>query len=315
MSNINLFYGDEDFLIDEEVKKIKSGFSELNIERIDGSRCDIGRVISALSTMPMLGGEHLIIIENLEDDGEEELFLALQNLDKGTKVIFIFYDGVDKRKKFYKFIERSGEAREFKGLSEWEQDKALAWIVGRVRHYGKKISGQAANILIEIVGLNLRMLDKEIEKIVTYIGGRDIIEAADVENLASSGEIDAYAFSNAVRDKDLIGAMDSLNKLFKDNEDPHMLLSLLARLYRMLLQVKCLEMEGMSQYEIASRLRAKPFFIKKCMERTGAFTQEELAGKIKMLHFADLKMKSGSPPRLTMEMLVPELCNGKHPGK
>jgi DNA polymerase-3 subunit delta len=312
MPKISLYYGDEDFLLDGELKNLKSKYSEFNYERINGEKTEIDKVISALTTLPLLGGDRLVVIDSLkyDDEDEEKLFSVLKTLDQSVRLIFVYYDGLDKRRKFYKLIEKIGEVREFKRFTEWEQDKVLAWIVNRVRFYGKKIGGHAADLLMEIVGLNLRMLDKEIEKIAAYIGDRENIEGQDVSMLASSGEADAFALSNALRDKNTREAVECLNRLFKDNQDPHMLIGMLAKLYRMLIQVKYLEDKGLGQYDIAKELRAKPFFIKKCQEKTGKFTIKELAKDIILLHRADLKMKSGSPPRFTLEMLIPELCNG-----
>jgi DNA polymerase-3 subunit delta len=312
MPKISLFYGDEDFLLDGELKDMRSRYSEFNLERISGEKAASAQIISALTTPPMLGGQRLVVIDAFKCDEEDEgkMFGVLQNLDESVKAVFVYYDGLDKRRKFYRLIEKIGEVREFKRFSEWEQDKVLAWIVNRVKLCGKKIGSHAANLLIEIVGPNLRMLDKEIEKIATYIGDRDLIEEPDVSRLASSGEMDAFALSNALRDKNIQEALKCLSRLFKDNHDPHMLVGMLAKLYRMLLQVKYLEDKGLGQYDIARELNAKPFFIKKCAEKTGKFTVKELADYIKKLHRADLKMKSGASPKLTLEMLIPELCNG-----
>jgi DNA polymerase III subunit delta len=311
MPDISLFYGDEDFLLDEEINKLKRGSSEFNFERINGAKSEPDQVISALATCPLLGGR-LVIIDSYksEEKDDERLFEVLRGLSDSVKVVFVYYDGLDRRRKFYKFIEKIADVREFKRFTEWEQDKVLAWIVNRVNMYKKKIGSHAANLLIEIVGYNLRMLDKEIEKIATYIGDRDLIEENDVTSLSSAGEVDSFAFSNAIRDKDTREALMCLNRLFKDNQNPHMLVGMLAKLYRMLLQVKYLEDKGYGQYDIARELNAKPFFIKKCAERTGRFTLKELMNDIKMLHHADLKMKSGSSPKLVLEMLIPELCNG-----
>ncbi|MFH1710419.1 MAG: DNA polymerase III subunit delta [bacterium] len=312
MPKISLFCGGEDFLLDEELKSMKAKYSEFNFERIDGEKSELDRIISALTTLPLLGGDRLVFIDSLKYDekDEERLFGVLRNPDESVKAVFIYYDGLDKRRKFYKLIEKIGEIREFKKFSEWEQDKVLAWLVNRMKVYGKKIGGHAANLLIEITGGNLRMIDKEIGKISTYIGDRDVIEEDDVSKLASLGELDSFALSNALRNKNAREAVQCLNRLFKDNQDPHMLTGMLAKLYRMLLQVKYLEDKGLGQYDIAKELNAKPFFIKKCMERTGKFTLKELANDIRMLHLSDLKMKSGYSPKLVLEMLVPELCNG-----
>ncbi len=312
MQKVSLFFGDEDFLLDEELNALRSKHSALNTERINGASSGIDPVLAALTSMPMLGGERLVTIDNLqyEEEDEEKLFKAAQNLADGVSLIFVYYGSVDRRKRFYKLMEKIGDVREFKRFTDWEQDKALAWLVNRIKHYGKKISGAAANLLIEMIGMNLRMLDKEIEKISTYIGDRPVIEQNDVEKMASSGEADSFALSNALREKDIKWAMESVNRLFKDNQDPHMMLGMLAKLYRTLLQVKFLEDKGMGQYDIAKKLNAKPFFVKKCMERTSAFSLNELIGDMKKLHRADLKMKSGSSPRFTFEMLVGDLCNG-----
>lgn len=312
MQNIKLFYGDEDFLIDEELRSVRSGYSDFNYERIDGQRAKAERIVSALTSLPMLGGSRLVEVDDLEikPEEEEKIFGALKGLGEGIKAVFVFYSGIDKRRKFYKFMEKIADVREFKKLSEWEQDKALAWIMNRVRHYGKKIGGNAANLLIEIVGMNLRMLDKEIEKISTYVGDKEMIESRDVSSVASSSEVSAFSLTNALRDKNVAEAEENLSRLLKDNQDPHMLIGMIAKQYRMLLQVKSLEDKGMGQYEIARELSAKPFFVKKCMEKTGSFTSRELSEIIKMLSGADLKMKSGSSPRLTLELLIPELCNG-----
>ena len=312
MQRVSLFFGDEDFLFDEELKSIRSKFTEFNSERINGASSGIDAVLAALTSLPMLGGERLVVIDDLEyeDDEEDKLFKAVQNLADGVRLIFVYHGSVDRRKKFYKLMEKIGDVREFKRFTDWEQDKALAWTVNRVKFYGKKISGSAANLLIEIIGLNLRMLDKELEKISTFIGERGTIEEGDVSNMASSGEVDSFALSNALREKDARRAMESLSRLFKDNQEPQMMMGMLAKLYRTLLQVKYLEEKGMGQYDIARKLNAKPFFVKKCMERTSVFSLKELTGNIRKLQRADIKMKSGAPPRLTFEMLVGDLCNG-----
>lgn len=154
------------------------------------------------------------------------------------------------------------------------------------------------------------MLDSELAKISTFIGDRRAIETDDVRKMASSGEMNSFELSNAVRDKDLPRAMDLIERLLRDNEDPHSMIGMLAKLYRMLIQVKYLQQKGKGQYEIATALNSKPFFVKKCLEKTRLYTVEELARNIGLLQEADIKMKTGYSPRLTMEMLIPELCRG-----
>ena len=313
MSDITLLYGDEDFMIDEELRSIRErSASGLGSERVDGSGGDIDAVVNALTSMPMLAGRKLVEIRDLEYEEEDEgkLFSAIDGLAEGVDVVFVTYGSVDRRRRFFKKIESAGKAVEFKRFSEWEQDKVMSWLTSRARTYGKSVSASAAELLIDIAGMDLRSLDSELAKISTFIGDRGSIEADDVRKMASSGEMNSFELSNAVRDKDLPYAMDLIERLFRDNEDPHSMIGMLAKLYRMLLQVKYLEQKGKGQYEIASALNSKPFFVKKCLEKTRLYTIEELAGDIRLLQEADVRMKTGYPPRLTMEMLIPELCRG-----
>jgi DNA polymerase III subunit delta len=313
MSKIYLFYGDEDFLIDEEIKHIKGKVEGLSLERISGSKKNTDNVVSSLTSLPMFFSQRLVVIDDIEceEKNEEKLFSALKGLDPSVTVIFVNYNGIDRRKRLFKRLVEVAEVREFKHYSEWDTDKVLSWLLQRVKLYGKKISGGAANLLMGTVGLNLRMLDKELEKIATYVGEKEMIEEQDVSVLASSGELDAFALSNALREKDVVGAMRVLERAFKDNESPQALIGMMAQLYRKLLQVKSLEKAGKSSYDIATMLHAKPYFVKETMARTNRFTLDELTVNIKSLHIADLQIKSGYDPKFVIEILIPELCGGR----
>lgn len=129
MSDITLLYGDEDFLIDEELRSIrKKSASGLGEERVDGSSGDIDAVVSALTSMPMLMGKKLVEIRDIkyEDEDEDKLFGALEGLAEGVSAVFVTYGGVDRRRKFFRKIESIGKVVEMKRFSEWEQEKVLS---------------------------------------------------------------------------------------------------------------------------------------------------------------------------------------------
>lgn len=330
-----LFYGEEDFLIEEEINKFKNklgissqGFS--NLEVIDGENGDTDEIVNSVKTPTMLGGERLIIVKDFKgfnpsknrgdekNDGKKTggrldgLRDCLRNIPEGVTLIFNSAGGVDKRSKLYKLIDDTGVIKEFKSFADWEQEKFLAWIIGRVKLMGKKIGSHAARLLVDISGKNLRSLSKEIEKLTTYIGEREWIEERDVKALASSGQINAFSFADAVRRKDAKKALDTLRKLIKDREPPARLLGFLATQMRMLLQLKGLEEEGLSAFEMSERLRANPYFVKKCAEHIRNFTLDELKKNMELLHLADLKLKTGAAPApLILEMLILDICKTK----
>ena len=86
---------------------------------------------------------------------------------------------MDKRKVFYKTLDKLGTVESFAGWSvddrDWA-DQAEAWARKALRARQKEISEEALAELISRVGPNARQLDNEIEKLSLYVGDRKEIE-------------------------------------------------------------------------------------------------------------------------------------------
>jgi len=61
----------------------------------------------------------------------------------------------------------------------------VGWIQRRVKDGRSKISGDAAALLAMLIGQDLRLLDLEIDKLVTFTDGERAISAGDVRALVS----------------------------------------------------------------------------------------------------------------------------------
>ena len=90
---------------------------------------------------------------------------------------------MDKRKVFYKALDKLGAVETFAGWSvddrDWA-DQAEAWARKGLRARQKEISDEALAELISRVGPNARQLDNEVEKVALYVGDRKEIEFDDV---------------------------------------------------------------------------------------------------------------------------------------
>jgi len=317
-SKIFLFFGEEDFLIQEKIKEFKKNIvnPSLNIEQIDGEEPEIERIVSALQTTSLLGGEKLVIIKYADLKLEEwgALLPSLKMVPSGITVIF-WASAVDKRSKLYKLIDQIGEVYEFKPYAEWEQDQVVSWIVSRVKSLGKEMNYQAALSLREICGNSLYKLASEIDKLITFIGDKRSISEEDVVALASPGEITSFALSDAVATKNLEKALSAFRILYKNKGDLFQILSLLATQYRTMLQIKDLPGHKNDAKGIAQTLRASPYFVRKCMEKARRFDAEELKKNMELLLEADLKLKSGESQLSTFELLLVSLCLPTEVGK
>ena len=306
---IYLFFGEEEYLIQEKIEEFKKNIvnPSLNIEQIDGQEPDQERIVSALQTNTLLGGEKLVIIKHADLKHEDWNALApsLEAVPSGITVIF-WAQAVDKRSKFYKLIDRIGEACEFKPFADWEQDQVVSWIVRRARSLGKEIKNPAALSLQQICGNSLYKLASEIDKLITFVGEKPVIDEGDVAELASPGQISSFALAEAVATKNLQKALSAFRILYKNKGDFFQLLSLLATQYRTMLQIKNLP-EKNSQ-KIAQILGASPYFVRKCTEKTKYFKADELKRDLELLLEADLKLKSGHSLLSTFELLLVSLC-------
>jgi DNA polymerase-3 subunit delta len=313
-SQIFLLYGEEDYLIDERINEFKKSVvnPSLNFEQIDGKEPVIENIISAMQTQPLLGGDKMIVIRNLDlkSGTWDELVPSLKMISPGTRVVFCA-SSVSKRSKLYKLIEDLGEVLEFKSFAEWEQDKVISWISRKLRSQGKEIDSSAAELLQEICGSSLRKLDSEIDKLVTFVGNEKTVKKEDVLALASPGEINVFALSNALAEKDLKKSLSAFRILFKNKVDLFRMLSLLATNYRLMLQIKSFSGYSTDPRKIAQSLSANPYFVRRCMEKAVNFTKEELEKNLEHLLEAGLMLKSGEKQEPALELLLTALCSSE----
>jgi DNA polymerase-3 subunit delta len=310
-NQIYLFHGEEDYLIDEKISGLKKGIvnPSLNVEQIEGDEDNLPKIISALQTQPFFGGDKLIIIYDIDLKSKiwEPLIESLKIISPGVKVVF-WAAAVHRASKIYKFLDNAGEVCEFKAFADWQQDELVRWIGGRVKLAGKEIDQSAAIELQEICGNRLRKLSSEIEKLVTYLGDRKKIGQADVEALASAGVKNTFALSDALADKDLPRSLSTLEVLFRNKFQVFPLLALMASQFRTMLQIKGLGAAGRNAGYAAQQLKASPYFVRKCMEKAGKFSAEELKRNLNLLLETDLKLKSGEPQLNTLTVLLTSLC-------
>ncbi len=308
---IFLFYGEEDFLIKERIEELKRGIADhsFNLELIDAENPDKERIVTALRTATLLGGEKLVILKHA-DLGRaewEEIIPALSSMPASVTLV-IWAAALDKRSRIYRLLDEIGEVHEFKPFAEWEQDQVVSWIVRRVRDSGKKIDQSAAVCLKEVCGNSLRKLDSEIEKLATFVGEKERILEEDVMALASPGEINTFALSDAVASKDLRRALSAFRILCRNRGDLFQILSLLATQFRTMLQIKSVPGGKSDPGRIARTLGASPYFVRKCLEKSHLFSADELREDLELLLEADLKLKSGEPQSSTFELLLVSLC-------
>ena len=226
-----LVFGEDEFAVKQRARQVYQEWTAelggMDHEILDAAIANSGealrvlaRLREALQTLPFFGDGKVIWLQNCNFLGDERtassqaVTESLADLAQELKAfgwqgvrLLISSGKVDKRKVFFKSLEKIGTVESFAGWSvddrDWA-DQAEAWARRGLRARQKEISEEALAELISRVGPNARLLDSEIEKLSLYADARSQIELDDVAAVCTRNKTArAFALGDALGDRDL----------------------------------------------------------------------------------------------------------------
>lgn len=186
--------------------------------------------------------------------------------------------------------------------------KLEEWVIRRARTQNRRLSQDAARMLVESLGDDLRMLASEVDKLSTYVGEGGEIRAEDVRALTPvARQSKVFDLTDALARRDTATALRLLHELLANGESPLGIVALTAFQTRSLMQVKLLSDRGMPAYQIASAAGLAPFVVEKSLRLTRRFTFAQLEAAHRGLLEIDTSLKrSRMTPELALDLLVLE---------
>ncbi|MEI6605252.1 MAG: hypothetical protein WCP35_08080 [Verrucomicrobiota bacterium] len=142
--------------------------------------------VQALLTIPMFGGDKVVWLRNASfladnitgrsqrtEDGVESLRATLEHgLPPGVKFL-LTAQGVDKRRGFWKFIEKSAEVQTFDLIDTnrdgWT-DQVASLVTKRCRELGFTFTPDALALFVLLAGAATQQIDNELEKLDLFLG-------------------------------------------------------------------------------------------------------------------------------------------------
>ncbi len=226
-----LVCGDDEFAVKQRAKQLYQLWGEelggMDHEIIEAAVSNsgealtaLGRLREALHTLPFFGSGKVVWLRDCNFLGDERAASAsavtesLNELAGELKAfkwsgvrLLISAGKVDKRKTFFKTLDKIGTIENFTGWSVDDRDwaeRAEAAAQTAIRARRKEISGEALAELVNRVGPNPRQLDNEVEKLCLYAGDRPRLEIADVVAICTRNKTArAFALGDALGDRDL----------------------------------------------------------------------------------------------------------------
>lgn len=311
---IYFFYGDEEFNISNEIKKLKSkldkNFLEMSYKEIKNPK--FPDLIAAISSQPMMFGKMLIVIDciqyfksskkesedsSFDDKQLKELESALDNCNENLDIVFRAYavpdpkkkSAVDKRKKIFKILSKFN-AQEFNQIPSYKTAELESWIKIQAQKKKLKISADVISALLIQVGSNLRMLDSELDKLKVFALDNPVTKE-NIKEICVNNE-DIFAFIDLLTTGQKAKALEQYQKLIITRYPLAVLSALQTSLHNKII-IKA-NSGKYSSDEIAQKLNMHPYRVKLEMQKLKNVSLKELVTLKENLTESEYKIKSGN---------------------
>jgi len=310
---INLISGESYLLIDEKVNEIVG--DSKNITIFDLTENTLEDVILEAGYFSMFTEEKYIVVRNanffgtekLSEQDTELLLHYLEHPHDQSTIIFICNTKLDLRKKITKVIKEKYSLISIPNLKYYE-------IENRVMAFFKKQGFQIDEDTVKYIvsnGLNhYDVIMMEVQKIILFYEEPCFIPYDDVVHLISKSiNTNHFLFVDALVDNDLEKSLMLLQDLKVMKVEPAVLFSLIARDFRIMLQVKSLLEQGKREYVIMNELGLQDWQLDKYLKKVFPYKIKELESILVKLANIDLDIKSGKIDRyLALELFILDLC-------
>lgn len=308
LQSIYLLYGEETFLLETALKKIKNNFGELvkGINYILVDEINIQNIISDIETPAFGYQKKLIIAKNTNlfkkskkttssKDGGLETKLAEyinSNIEQiNESVILVFVEEDIEKNKLVEAIEKNGVTCNFEELKPAQIVKRLKAICNA---YKVNVTDKDLQLLIEDCGTNMQDLINEIRKLIEYAGENGTIDESAIENLVIK-QIDAIIFdlTDNLGKKDIKKAMEVLDGLIYNKEPIQKILITLYNHFKKLYIAKLSEKYNRNLAEAMNLKPNQMFLTTKYKKQAEYFKELELRKILEELINLDKNYKIG----------------------
>lgn len=321
---IYLYYGEETYLIENKVKKIKKEFGELvqgiNYLQIDDT--NVEQLIDDLETPAFGFAKKLIIAKNTglfkkekksasktkttKTDEKKKKEVNNKNISLQEKIAnyignnqkelketieLVFVEQEIEKNTLYYTIEELGEVKEFALLKLPELITNLKKVC---QVYQVVLPDDIAKYLVECCGTSMQDLINEVRKLIEYKGENGTITKQDIDKLCIK-QIQAVIFdlTDNLGKKEIAKALDVFHGLLINKEPIQRILVTLYNHFKKLYSIKIAQKY---EQDVASAMNLKPnqmFLVSKYKTQANYFQEQELRLILEELVNLDANYKIG----------------------
>ncbi len=308
-------YGGDHYLIRESIGAVtRAVFPEADedaaITRFAGPQAALADVLDELFTLPFFSRRRLVLVE------EADPFVTQHRKDLESYVekpsssgyLVLQVKQWTATTRLAKLVEKVGLAVDCSVLPEKQAPKVVAWLTDYARsRCDAQLEPAAANLLVELVGLEIGILASELEKVAVYAGESKQIERSDVSRMVGAGRVETVW---KALDAAIIGeartALELLDSLLAAGEPPVLLLAAMSASLLKVHHAGRLRGARLPLDEACRIAGIPPFAIEKTGKQHAHLGPRRVNRLPSTLLRADLDLKGGSSaePRVVLERLL-----------
>lgn len=310
---IYFLMGEEPYYIDKISQYIaenvltedEKGFNQMVLY---GKDTTVEDVVANAKRFPMMAEHQVVIVKEAQHLSRtiENLISYAENPQPTTILVICYkYKKLDKRKKLYKAIQKSGELFESNKLYE---NQVADWIRRTLSGKGYKISPKSCVLLVEFLGTDLSKISNELDKLSLVVPQSTEITASIIEeHIGISKDFNNFELKKAIGERDVKKASRIIDYFAQNPKDnPFVVtITLLNTFFTQLLQY-----HGLSDHSpgnVAKVLGVNPYFVSEFTVAAKNYPMKRVSGIISNLRDLDLKSKGVGANNMAQADLLKEL--------
>lgn len=295
-----VLYGDEPFLKRQVLKTIRDQLlgpdaEATAVSTYAGDKANFAEVFDELQTIPFFAPRRLVVIEQADPFVTKYRALLekrLADLPASGMLILDVKTWVSTTR-LAKLVDASAtlvcKALQGFRMGPWCSDWAR-------KQYQKQLGPPAANLLVDLIGPDMGLLDQELLKLSIYVGAHPAIEPEDVDRLVGQNRAEnTWKIFDALAQGQPRVALTMLDRLFEQGEEPMRLLGAFAMQLRRLAQAARLAVQGKSLGAALEQVGVPPFAVKNAEQQLRHLGRRRAARLYDWLIELNLGLRGGSP--------------------
>ena len=299
-------YGEEDYLIERSFHYLvdcllPQEFRDFNFHVYYPEEVKEETVLDNYEMYPMMAPRRVLIFKEVGAFNDSQVAVIQEIIKKPNDMVYVVFLApfIDKKKKIFKLLSEKAYSLEFKRPYD---NQIPQWIQTLAKEQGVEIDSQASHGLHELIGSELRNLNKELLKLKDYVYPRTLISIDDVQKLiANSSQETTFKLVEQWIEGSESQRLKLCEEIIDQGESELGFLQLLARHLRILLQVKKGLAEGLSRDQLGKKFFIPTYFMDKYLKQSRQWSEVDLQRIL--AHMADVEMNFKRNPQLKKAIL------------